>query len=81
LLVVPDLSDLRLPVLVVNGEHDTVERRRAGVDLARIVRHARRVVVPAAGHLANLDNPRAYNEALREFLDQHCHEPLSQFSD
>jgi len=71
-LAVPQLRDLRLPVLVVNGEHDTLARRGAGAELVRIVRHAERVVVPAAGHLANLDNPRAYNEALRAFLDRHC---------
>lgn len=71
-LAVPQLRDLRLPVLVVNGEHDTLDRRSAGAELVRTIRHAERVVVPAAGHLANLDNPRAYNEALRAFLDRHC---------
>jgi pimeloyl-ACP methyl ester carboxylesterase len=25
-------------------------------------------VVPQAGHLANLDNPRAYNDFVRQFL-------------
>jgi pimeloyl-ACP methyl ester carboxylesterase len=28
----------------------------------------RRAVIPAAGHLANLDNPGAYNAVLGEFL-------------
>jgi pimeloyl-ACP methyl ester carboxylesterase len=61
-----------LPILIVNGEHDTEERRRAGRDLARALPQSRRVVIPDAGHLANLDNPRAYNEALRRFVVLHC---------
>ncbi len=56
------------PVLVVNGEFDTTIRRRAGEALARALPFAERVVVPGAGHLPNLDAPRAYNEALRAFI-------------
>ncbi len=56
------------PVLVVNGEFDTTIRRRAGEALARALPCAERVVVPGAGHLPNLDAPRAYNEALRAFI-------------
>jgi pimeloyl-ACP methyl ester carboxylesterase len=57
-------------VLVVNGEFDTLVRRRAGESLARALPLGERVVVPGAGHLPNLDVPRAYNDALRAFLDR-----------
>lgn len=56
------------PVLVVNGERDTLSRRRAGQALAAALPFAERVVIAGAGHLPNLDAPRAYNDALRAFL-------------
>ncbi len=65
---VADLSQLDLPVLILNGEHDSDARIGAGADLARALPDVRRAVIPAAGHLANLDNPDAYNAALGEFF-------------
>lgn len=65
---VGDLKQLDLPVLIINGEHDSDARIGAGADLARALPDARRAVIPAAGHLANLDNPGAYNAVLGEFI-------------
>ena len=65
---VSDLSQLDLPVLVINGEHDSDARISVGAELARTLPDVRLAVIPAAGHLANLDNPGAYNAALGEFL-------------
>ena len=62
------LARFRRPALVVNGEFDTPIRLRAGDALAHALPVAERVVVPAAGHLPNLDNPNAYNEAIQAFL-------------
>jgi 3-oxoadipate enol-lactonase len=67
-----DLAHLSMPVLVLNGEQDVPQRRRAGAELARAIPHAVRRVVPRAGHLACLDNPDAYVARLVEFLNQHC---------
>jgi 3-oxoadipate enol-lactonase len=58
------------PVLVLNGELDTRLRRLAGEALARALPRAERVVVPGAGHLPNLDAPRAYNHAIHAFLQR-----------
>jgi pimeloyl-ACP methyl ester carboxylesterase len=58
------------PALVVNGESDTPTRLRAGEALARALPLAERVVVPGAGHLPNLDAPRAYNDAIQAFLQR-----------
>ena len=62
------LARIVKPVLVVNGEFDTLIRRRAGEAIARALPLAERVVVPGAGHLPNLDAPRAYNDAVQAFL-------------
>lgn len=64
------LAQLRRPVLVVNGEFDTAERRDAGRRLCRELPGAEYAVIPGAGHLANLDNPRAYNDVVRAFIQR-----------
>lgn len=62
------LAGLRLPILVVAGERDAgaVESSRALVAAAP---QAQLVVVPGAGHLVNLEQPKRFNEALLAFLD------------
>lgn len=65
---VGDLNQLDLPVLIINGEHDSDARIGAGTDLARALPDVRIAVIPAAGHLSNLDNPGAYNAVLSEFF-------------
>ena len=64
------LARFMKPVLVVNGEFDTPVRRRAGEEIARALPLAERVLLPGAGHLPNLDAPRAYNDALQAFLQR-----------
>ena len=62
------LARFATPVLIVNGRFDTNSRLRAGERLARVLPHAERVLIPDAGHLPNLDNPVAYNEAIGAFM-------------
>ncbi len=62
------LSMLRAPVLILNGERDIDTRKQAGDALCRALPLAERELIPNAGHLANLDHPRAYNDAIRRFL-------------
>jgi 3-oxoadipate enol-lactonase len=64
------LARLALPVLVVNGEFDTTQRRRAGEAIVRAIPGAEHAVVTGAGHLPNLDNANAYNDALVSFLNR-----------
>lgn len=62
------LARVAIPALIVNGQHDTKARLRAGEQLARVLPQAKRILIPGAAHLPNLDNPAAYNEAIRSFL-------------
>jgi pimeloyl-ACP methyl ester carboxylesterase len=61
----------RVPLLVLNGEHDLETRRRAGQALSQTSPFTEYALVPEAGHLPNLDNPHAYNETIRSFLARH----------
>jgi len=65
-------ESLDRPVLVINGELDLESRKRFARELALRLPQAERVEIPAAGHLSNLDNPRAYNDALGRFLERHA---------
>jgi pimeloyl-ACP methyl ester carboxylesterase len=62
------LCSVRHPTLIVNGELDTDNRKEIGEALSRELPLAERAVIANAGHLANLDNPRAYNDLVRRFL-------------
>jgi pimeloyl-ACP methyl ester carboxylesterase len=63
-------DELHMPVLVVNGAHDNAPRLAAGERLAHLLR-AERALVPASGHLPNLDNPVAYQAIIERFLARH----------
>ncbi|MEV6682101.1 alpha/beta hydrolase [Streptomyces erythrochromogenes] len=54
------------PVLILNGEKDTVFRSGER-EFARAHPHARIELVPRAGHLANFDDPEAFTDAVRRF--------------
>jgi pimeloyl-ACP methyl ester carboxylesterase len=62
------LRAIRTPTLVIGGEHDLQSRLDAAAELTLALSEASRAVVADAGHLPNLDNPRAYNALLGAFL-------------
>jgi pimeloyl-ACP methyl ester carboxylesterase len=68
----PALDDVDLPVLVINGSHDTEQRRLVGNALFESLPHSERALVRAAGHLPNLDNPNDYNAILTQFIERHA---------
>ena len=62
------LEDIEAPTLVLAGGNDEEAIRAQGVLLERRVADARRVTIPAGGHLLNLTSPAAFQEAVTEFL-------------
>ena len=69
------VGSLAAPTLIITGDHDLAERIEAANVLARRLPRAERATIPDAGHLPNLDNPLAYTEVLRAFLDRHASAP------
>lgn len=59
---------LAMPVLAMTGAHDTLWRRECARVLATLAPRGRHLEIPAAGHLANADNPAAFNAAIAAFL-------------
>jgi pimeloyl-ACP methyl ester carboxylesterase len=65
------LQQLSIPLLILDGEDDLPGIRARGEYLLATVPGARRVLIPNAGHLSNLDQPEAFNAALLAFLAEH----------
>jgi pimeloyl-ACP methyl ester carboxylesterase len=64
----PGLTGIAVPTLVLVGEHDTVTPPLAAARLAGSITGSTLVHVPGAGHLSNLENPAAFNDAVLAFL-------------
>jgi 3-oxoadipate enol-lactonase len=60
------LKDIRLPLLAITGEQDAAAPGTRHIGEA--VPGAKFVSIPNAAHIANLEQPEAFNRALREFL-------------
>lgn len=63
-----DLADADLPTLVVWGEEDALSDRAEQERMVGAVTAASLVVVPEAGHLANVEVPAAVSSAIVRFL-------------
>jgi 3-oxoadipate enol-lactonase len=64
----PTLPTISVPTLVLVGEHDALTPPADAAAMAAAIPGARLVVVPRAGHLSTLENPRAINGAMRAFV-------------
>jgi pimeloyl-ACP methyl ester carboxylesterase len=66
--VIESLPEIRVPSIVVVGADDTPFLAASDYMAAKIP-GAQKVVIPNAGHAANIDQPEAFNRALLAFLD------------
>jgi pimeloyl-ACP methyl ester carboxylesterase len=63
------LTGLHVPALVVVGEEDTLTPVEESRRLAETIPGARLEIIPAAGHLPNLEQPARFNAVLTAFLE------------
>ncbi len=66
----PTLPSITAPTLVLVGEADVLTPPADAQAMAAAIPNARLVVVPSAGHLSPMENPKAVNAALRELVRQ-----------
>ena len=64
------LATIKLPTLVVVGEEDTLTPPPLSVDMHKAISGSELVRIPGAGHMANLEQPAAFNQALGTFLSR-----------
>lgn len=62
------LGQIRVPALLLAGERDQVAPPAMMARMAARIAGARHAVLAGAGHLANLEQPTAFNRALADFL-------------
>mgnify|MGYP006267483793 CR=1 FL=1 len=62
------LATLTMPTLVICGAEDVMTPPSDSEAIARTIPGAKLVILPRAGHMANMEQPTAFNAALEEFL-------------
>jgi pimeloyl-ACP methyl ester carboxylesterase len=63
------LDDIKVPTLIMVGAHDQPDMIESAEYLAGRLSDTSSVVIPGAAHLPSLESPKAFNVALRGFLD------------
>lgn len=64
----PLLPKIQVPVLILCGEEDTLTPVEEAGKMAEAIPESRLTVIPRSGHLANLEDPESFNQALLSFL-------------
>ena len=67
--LLPLLPNIRLPLLVINGEHDSAFE--GGKQTAALVPGAERRVLPDTGHACCIEDPAGFDAFVLEFLAAH----------
>ena len=62
------LSEIRCPTAIIVGKDDAGTPVSMAEEIHRAIHGSKLVVIPSAAHLANLEQPDAFNQALRDFL-------------
>ena len=65
-----DLARIRVPVAIVQSEHDEFIKREHAEYLSQNIPHAQYIFLPGVSHFAPLQRPDQFNTALLGFLDQ-----------
>jgi pimeloyl-ACP methyl ester carboxylesterase len=71
-----DLARLTMPVGLIWGERDALFEPSVGERMRRALPRATLTVIPAAGHAAQWERPRAFLAAVREFRREFPLPPL-----
>lgn len=64
----PTLREVRVPTLLIWGAEDALSPLAEAENIQRGIPGSRLEVVPRAGHLSNMEDPEAFNAALKPFL-------------
>ena len=62
------LEEIRAQTLVIVGEHDSGDFHRAATMMEQRIPNSRMVILPNAGHMANMENAGAFNQEILQFL-------------
>ena len=66
-----NLANIRVPTLVLSGEHDTTAAPAVMERMAARIPDAEYRQLPGVGHIASMERPEDFNRAVIAFLHQH----------
>jgi pimeloyl-ACP methyl ester carboxylesterase len=61
-------EEIRVPTLVLVGDHDLVTPPELSDELVALIPNARMQVIEGAGHIGNLEKADEFNRTIDEFL-------------
>jgi 3-oxoadipate enol-lactonase len=64
-----NLSKINIPVLILVGEKDKIIPQSAAKFMQKKIKNSSLKVIESAGHLSNLENPKVFNDYLKDFFD------------
>ncbi|HEX9448897.1 MAG TPA: alpha/beta hydrolase [Dongiaceae bacterium] len=65
-----DMADIRVPVAIVQSEHDEFIKPEHAEYLARSIRRAELILLPGVSHFAPLQRPAQFNKVVDAFLNK-----------
>lgn len=65
----PDLENIKMPVLVLTGDGDTLIPLEPSQEMADGIAGAKLVILSQCGHMPPLEQPQALSAALAEWLE------------
>lgn len=63
------LSDIKVPTLVVAGDHDVTDILGIADTLISKIAGAKKIIIHGAGHHVNMENPKEFERVVTDFLD------------
>lgn len=64
----PYLNRIKIPVLVLVGEEDTISPPMKMKEIAEKIKESKFIIIPNAAHMTPIENPEAVAEEIRKFL-------------
>jgi len=65
--VIDKLSGIKVPTLIIAGKHDT-SFIEAAAYMNTAIYDSKKVIIPGAGHMVNIDQSEVFNSSILEFL-------------
>lgn len=62
------LETIRVPTLIITGEKERKAVLPHIEKMVELIKNSKKVVIPEAGHVSNLENPEVFNRELDDFL-------------
>lgn len=67
-LAIQRLSEIRVPTLLIVGDRDLPDIQKISQMIETSVPGVKKIVIPGAGHMVNVEKPQEFNKAMLDFM-------------